>query len=105
MEYRIKKYKFGTLNYGEIPGLYNLADGDPWDVFAPGYEKIIPINKPYKVKEIIGIFMLENGNHKIAVRLFLPGFDFIRAHKEIIKYCKNYSQKTKIKGKWIQFYK
>ena len=103
MEYRKKKYKFGSLNYGDVPGFYNLADGDPWDIFAPGYENELPLDRFYKVKGIIGIFMLENGNHKIAVKLYVPGYSKNRADSEIKKYCKTYTLKTKHVGKWISF--
>ena len=57
MEKRPKKYKFGSKNYGEIPGWINKSDGDPWDVFAPGYAYDLKINKQYKIKSVIGVLL------------------------------------------------
>mgnify|MGYP006139754379 CR=1 FL=1 len=104
-ENRPTKYKFGTLNYGEIPGTLNSADGDPWDVFAPGYSYSLRTGKEYKPIGILGIFYLSNGNHKIAVRLSIPGFDKIKAMNEIKRYCKRYSEYTKICGVFVPHHK
>ena len=103
-EYRPTKYKFGVRNYGDIPGLYNKADGDPWDIFAPGYKQHLELNVPYVIDKIIGVFLLENGNHKIAIRLKNLPIHSFEYEKEIIeKYSKNYSKFTKIKGQYIDF--
>lgn len=101
LENRPLKYKFGTYNYGEVVGLINKADGDRWDIFAPGYGKELQFFKKYKIKSILGVYLLSNGNHKIAVKLYLPGFDSKQASKEIDCYCKNYSNFTKIIGKYV----
>lgn len=100
-EKRPMKYKFGTFNYGEIIGLRNNADGDRWDIFAPGYNGELPLYKEYSIKDIVGIFVLENGNHKVAIKIHTPGYDNKKAKKEIRDYCKNYSKYTKIKGYWV----
>lgn len=101
-ENRPKKYRFGTLNYGEIPKWYNHADGDPWDVFAPGYNRYLKYNTPYQIEKIIGVFVLENGNHKIAVRLKDVPLDSHKFEKDIInKYTKNYTKYTKVCGKYV----
>lgn len=101
-ENRPVKYKFGTRNYGEIPLWYNRADGDPWDVFAPGYKYNLVYNFPYVIDKIIGVFVLENGNHKIAVRLKDLPIHSRKYEKHIInKYMKNYSDYTKIKGQYM----
>lgn len=100
-EYRPVRYMFGTYNYGEVSGLRNRADGDLWDVFAPGYDHKLKLQHPYLVKDIIGLFHLNNGNHKIAVRLFVPGYDEVRAQREIQTYCRRYSRSTGKKGQWI----
>ena len=102
LENRPLKYKFGTYNYGEIIGLRNKADGDRWDIFAPGYGKELPFFNEYKIKSILGIYLLSNGNHKIAVTLYLPGFDSKQATKEIREYCNNYTNYTKIDGKYLE---
>lgn len=102
MDTRPKKYKFGVMNYGEIPGWINKADGDPWDVFAPGYHNELKTNSLYKIHSIIGVYFLENGNHKIAVRLHAPGFDANKSTRDVKNYCRNYSAFTKVKGQYLE---
>ena len=109
-EYRPHYAMFGTKNYGEIRNLgeiqdmINPADNDPWDVFAPGYNFKLKYNRRYKIKDIIGVLFLKNGNHKIAVRINVPGFNEKRALEEIEVYCSTYMRKVKKKGEWIPFY-
>ena len=103
-EDRPKKYKY-VNNYGDIPGMYNRADGDPWDVFAPGYERTLPFEKLYKVRGIMGILVLENGNHKIAVRLNATGYNPDKVERDIKKYCRKYLEFTKIRGQFIHLKK
>lgn len=103
LQKRPKKYKFGTLNYGEIIGMVNSSDSDRWDIFAPGYTRELPINKEYKVKDVIGYFKLDDNNHKIAIKLYVPGFNTLNVSKEIKNYCKSYSEYTKINGEFIYF--
>lgn len=50
------------INYGEIPGLINPNDGDPWDIIIPG--PVTP-KKKLKVRKIIGYVPLSDGNHKL----------------------------------------
>ena len=50
------------INYGEIPGLINPNDGDPWDIIIPG--PVTP-KKKIKVRKIIGYVPLTDGNHKL----------------------------------------
>lgn len=103
-EKRPAKYKFGVKNYGEIPGMYNKSDGDPWDVFAPGYNVKLKTNTPYEIDKVIGIFVLENGNHKIAIRLREIYCEDTNYENRIINdYCKKYMAYTKIAGKYISF--
>jgi hypothetical protein len=102
-ENRPKKYKFGTRNYGEIIGLRNAADGDRWDIFAPGYLEVLPVGVPYQIKDILGVYNLENGNDKIAVRLYRSGFDDEIARREIASFCRNYTAGTNVRGVWQDF--
>lgn len=105
-ENRPSKYKFGTKNYGELPGLLNKADGDPWDIFAPGYSQKFEFNKQYIIERVIGVYILENGNHKIAVRIKDFPIKSRQYENEIIeKYTKKYTDYTKIHGKYIPFNK
>ena len=69
IENRPKKYMFGAKNYGELPGTINKADGDPWDVIVPGYDKL-ERNKLLRIKKIEGIIFLSNGNHKLIYDIY-----------------------------------
>jgi len=97
-EKRKFKFMFGTRNYGEIPSLHNEADGDPWDVFAPGYTHRLPTGVRYRIKSVIGVFQLDDGNHKIAVRVYKHGYDPNRARRETARYCVRYTNYTTIAG-------
>ena len=101
LQSRPSLYKFGTQNYGEIQGLVNRADGDCWDIFAPGYSSALPTECAYKIKTILGVYTLQNGNDKIAVRLFEPGFDPDICEKEIATFCRLYTAHTGIRGVWL----
>lgn len=92
---------FPYKNYGEIPGTHNPADKMPWDIFAPGYNCKIPENRLFKIKDFLGVYFLENGNHKIAVRVNYPGFTRDRLEKDIKTSCKNYTKKTGVKGVYV----
>ena len=101
LENRNMKWMFGTLNYGEVPGYRNEADGDCWDVFAPGYARRLPFGVPYRVRDVLGVLWLENHNHKIAVALDVPGFHAGAAAREIERYAEEYCRRVKVKGVWI----
>ena len=103
-ENRPRKFMFGSNNYGEIPGLMNEADGDAWDVFAPGYSyKQLNFKTRYKIKDIIGVFKLQNNNHKIAIRVYANDFDEENAKKEIKRYVYQYKKFTRKRGYWMAF--
>lgn len=111
-EKRPEKYMFGSNNYGDIPGLYNRADGDPWDVFAPGYKyRALQIDKPYLIKRVVGYLRLDDGNHKIAVLVHDPSkrFSYKKALREIQEYCAKYVEKVMHKkglsGTWVALHK
>ena len=101
-EKRPRRYMFCCKNYGDIPGLLNRADSDPWDCFAPGYEfRELTIGKKYKIKDIIGYYKLKNGNHKIAIQVYVPGFDKDKAKREIKNYCDKYTKGVRVEGEWV----
>jgi len=101
LEHRPARYKFGCLNYGEVrDDLFNSADGDRWDVFAAGYNRVLPA-QTYTVDRVIGVFLLENGNHKIAVTLKDLPVDATRCRREIRRYVTTYSRGMKLAGEWV----
>ena len=102
LEYRPERFLFGTKNYGEVRGgWYNRADGDPWDVFVPGYNCALPRRQPMEVADVLGVLMLENGNHKIAVRVPVSGYSTNRAKREIRTYVHRYTTELRKPGMWV----
>ena len=103
LENRAKLFKFGARNYGDIPGLINKADKDPWDVIVPGYPHL-EIGVPYTIKRLDGAFMLPNGNHKLIV-------DVECKHKrnrslmeyELNEYQQKYNKFTRLDGYTVFF--
>lgn len=94
------KWKFGVTNYGELPQWINNADGDPWDVFTPTPAKL-PVSQPFRVSSVIGVLVLENGNHKIAVRVKdVPYYASIEK-QYITTFCEGYAKYTGVHGKFI----
>jgi len=103
-ENRKSRYMFGCNNYGEIPKLLNSSDGDAWDIFAPGYSyKHLKFDQEYKIKDLIGVFQLKNGNHKLAIKVYVNDFDESKAKLEIKRYVNIYKRRTGKIGKWIAF--
>lgn len=101
LEPRPARWKFGCLNYGEVAeNWHNAADGDRWDVFAPGYEAPLPTNTLYTVREVLGILKLENGNHKIAVRIATPGYRADRADREVGCFAQEYTRRMRLRGRY-----
>lgn len=100
LEARKRRYMFGALNYGEVPTMINDADGDCWDIILPGMTRRLMVNRPYAVKRVIGAVTLENGNHKIAVELFVPGFDHRKVDADVQRYMVNYTQFTRVDTEW-----
>lgn len=100
LEKRPKRYMFGCLNYGDVPGYMNDADRDPWDVFAPGYEGTLPFGH-YTCTGVLGVLFLDNLNHKIAVTIDHPGYDALRAQLEIDRFSRRYCRLVKVPGRWI----
>lgn len=104
-ERRPPKYMFGTQNYGDIPGTLNCADGDPFDVFAPGTATKLKIGEPYRIVRVYGVYMLEDGNHKVCVGVKHAPIDVQRARAEVRRYCTRYTAFTRVKGEWVPMHR
>ena len=101
LEDRNVRWKFGTHNYGEVvENWYNRADKDRWDVFTPGYTAPIPVGT-YECTAVIGVLLLANDNHKIAVRVSHPGYTEDASRQEIKRYIAQYCQRMKLRGMWM----
>ena len=104
LEKRPRRFMFGCFNYGDLPGYKNDADGDPWDIFAPGYETTLPIGT-YSCTGVLGVLLLENGNHKIAVTINSNGYEEKRAKVEIRRYCNTYCRRVGVRGRWVYLHR
>ena len=62
----------GIKNYGEVIGFRNRADGDRWDIVAPGLPKELPQGEPLPLSSVIGVVLIKGGNHKLVVELAPP---------------------------------
>lgn len=99
-EQRPARWKFGCLNYGDAPGLLNVADKCAWDVFAPGVRVRLPYKTRFAVKAVLGVLILVNGNHKIAVELRDVAPDRAQVRADIAAYCAGYTRSLRIPGRF-----
>lgn len=98
-----KRNKRFINNYGEIPVFINEADGDPWDVIVPGYPKM-ETDKPIKLKKLIGVYTLPNGNHKLIIDVHTSHKkDYSKIYKDVSKFQKRYENHTNLTGSVIYF--
>ena len=98
---------YGLNNHAEFIDYHNPHDDCLWDAIIPGYNYLMKDKKVYKTKSIIGILWLSNGNHKIAIKIYKPGYTKQRAEKDIKTYIKNYLKKFTEENpdshsKWIE---
>lgn len=98
MGYRI----YSIINHGEVKGYINDADGDLWDVVIPGYKDKLK-KKEYDTNDIIGIFILDNGNSKIFMRVNEEGYDKRRCNDDIKKFIKEYLFWNEVRGEWFKW--
>ena len=90
-------------NYGEIPKFINKADNDPWDVIVPGYPRL-ETTKSFRIKELLGVYKLPNGNHKLIVDIYDELYqDKNRIRMDMNKFKKKYQERTKLLGNIIYF--
>ncbi|KAL1500486.1 hypothetical protein AB1Y20_013143 [Prymnesium parvum] len=66
------QHRDDVKNYGEVLGFRNRADGDRWDVFAPGLSSQLPLGEPLLLRRVMGVLLVKGGNHKLAVELEPP---------------------------------
>ncbi len=90
-------------NYGELPQFINKVDNDPWDVIVPGYEPLNP-NKRYRFKELLGVYALPNGNHKLILDVYTNNkIDLSSVDRDVKRFQKKYENHTKLKGSILYF--
>lgn len=95
LEKRPSRFMFGCRNYGDIPKFINPADGDPWDVIVPCVKKL-PMNKKLRIRNLLGVVLMKNGNHKLAVSVYNHSTKTDFTKRILNKYSRLYRNKTKI---------
>jgi len=102
IEKRNPRWMYGIHNHAEFLGYTNPHDKCLWDALIPGYKKKFTPDKKYKVKDIIGIYLLENGNHKTVCKIYKPGYNAKKASRDVKNYMKRYYQIHGLRHKWVQ---
>jgi inorganic pyrophosphatase len=85
------------FNYGfpfshfEIFDYINPADGDPWDVLVLGYDAQFQKNKIFLTSKLIGIILVQGGNHKLVFKIpTIKSFNKRKFEDDIKVYMANY---------------
>ena len=97
-----KRTTYGMNNHAEFIDYHNPHDNCLWDAVVPGYRKKMNGGNKYKTTKIIGAYVLDNGNHKIAVKVNCPGYSSIKAKTDMKRYITNYKNKIPVNGKWVE---
>ena len=100
---KLKFNEYGLNNHGEFIDYMNPHDNCYWDAIIPGYLDKIAYDKYLTTTGIIGIFFIEDGNHKIAIRVNETGFNSDKSGQDVEDFIQNYKEETKIRGIWIPF--
>ena len=90
---------YGIINQAELLTYINPTDNELWDIIIPGYDYKIR-RKNFKTNDTIGICYVEDGNHKIFMKIDHKGFNKKRAINDIKTYLKNYKQNNNLSVKW-----
>lgn len=78
-------------NYGEIVGFRNRADGDRWDVVAPGLENQLASGSKHRLSAVLGVIMIKGGNHKLVVALSGSTPDKDKTDADVQDFMNSYS--------------
>ena len=83
---------YGICNHAEFIHYMNPHDNCYWDAIIPGYDYIIPSNKIYIVKNILGYVYIPNGNYKIIIDLGLDNFNSDKFMTDLEYFIDEYSK-------------
>lgn len=113
---RIKKHgvtiqieKRQNFDYGfpnqhiEILNYINPADNDPWDGLILAYKNSdMEYYKKYRSKSVVGIILVEDGNHKLLFKIpYKKGFDEQLFKQNVNKFIRNYGNKWGVYPKFM----
>lgn len=89
-------------NHAEFINYFNPYDKCLWDAIIPGYRDKFVGGSQHRVKKIIGVYLLKNGNHKVAIQIDSnKNYDIKKALKDTKRYITNYKKQIPVYGKWI----
>jgi len=77
-------------NYGEVVGFRNRADGDRWDILAPGLPAQLPAGSRHRLSNVLGVILIKGGNHKLVVALEGNRPDAAAVKKDIKTFVETY---------------
>tara|TARA_B100000575_G_C23134334_1_gene658596 strand:- start:2179 stop:2586 length:408 start_codon:yes stop_codon:yes gene_type:complete len=101
----LKRNTYKMNNHAEFIDYHNPHDNCYWDAVIPGYNKKFKGTDKFNTSKIIGVYVLDNGNHKVAVQINSAPKGYIYSEKKAItdmkRYITTYKKKIPVSGKWI----
>jgi len=87
----------------EVLNYHNRSDDDYWDGLVFGYKNPnMNYDKKYRTKAIVGIILVEDGNHKLIFKIpYKRGFDERIFKKDVEVFVRNYRKKWGLKTKFF----
>jgi hypothetical protein len=101
----LRRNTYKMNNHAEFIDYHNPHDNCFWDAVIPGYSKRLKGGQRFKTKDIIGVYVLDNGNHKVAIKLDScpKGYTYSKkkAQSDMKRYITIYKNKIPVQGRWI----
>jgi hypothetical protein len=99
----------GWFSYGfpkqhvEVLKYCNVVDKDRWDGLILGYQELsYDYNTKIRTKTVLGVILVEDGNHKIIFKIpYKRGFSKTLLKKEVNKFMYRYKKKWGLKVKYL----
>ena len=92
---------YSIINHAELVNIINPADGDPWDLVIPGYGYSLCLHKTFNVQEVKKVLFVEGGNHKIFIRVNVPGYQEDLAERQMNEFKRDYERLNGLKTHWV----
>lgn len=92
---------YSIINHAELVNIINPADGDPWDLVIPGYGYSLCLHKTFNVQEVKKVLFVEGGNHKIFIRVKVPGYQEDLAERQMNEFKRDYERLNGLKTHWV----
>ena len=92
---------YSIINHAELVNIINPADGDPWDLVIPGYGYSLCLHKTFEIQKIKKVLFVEGGNHKIFIRVKVPGYQEDLAERQMNEFKRDYERLNSLKTHWV----